>query len=263
MAASAIKHLVRTVRSATPRPLRLAAGRVGHYLTADMRDAVTFPSMELALRTLRQHGFAPRFCVDVGAYRGEWTRMARSVFPEAGVLMIEAQEGKRVELERLASQLPGARCEIAILAAETGERVTFHEMETGSSVFAECSPYPRTGVVKETRTLDDVLADGQCPRVDLLKLDVQGFELEVLKGAARALSQAEAVLTEVSLVPVNAGVPSFADVVAFFAARGFRLFDFCSQVRRRDGVLWQTDLLFLRSDSPALPRPELTRENWG
>jgi hypothetical protein len=68
---------------------------------------------------------------------------------------------------------------------------------------------------------------------------------------------------EVSLVPVNSGCPLFAEVVAFLGEHGFAVFDFCSQVRRRDGVLWQTDLLFLRANSLFAPKPELTRENWG
>jgi hypothetical protein len=68
---------------------------------------------------------------------------------------------------------------------------------------------------------------------------------------------------ETSLVPVNSGSPLFAEVIQFLAERGFQLFDFCSQVRRTDGVLWQTDLLFLRSNSRFAPKPELTHEKWG
>jgi hypothetical protein len=135
-------------------------------------------------------------------------------------------------------------------------------METGSSVFAETSPYQRTTVQKTARSLDGILATGTHPVANFLKLDVQGYEVEVLKGASRALSQVEAVLMETSLVPINAGCPSFAEVVGFMAAAGFQLFDFCSQVRRTDGVLWQTDLLFLRRNSSFSPEPRLTHDNW-
>jgi hypothetical protein len=57
--------------------------------------------------------------------------------------------------------------------------------------------------------------------------------------------------------------PTFAEVIAFLDRAGFQLFNFCSQVRRTDGVLWQTDLLFLRAGSRHAPEPRLTRENWG
>src|SRR5438105_15588252 len=112
------------------------------------------------------------------------------------------------------------------------------------------------------RTLDNIVADATLPRVNFLKLDVQCFELEVLKGASSILKQAEVVLLEVSLVPINAGCPLFAEVIAALDRNGFQLFDFCSQVRRTDGVLWQTDLLFLRQGSRYLPEPRLTKENW-
>ena len=91
---------------------------------------------------------------------------------------------------------------------------------------------------------------------------MQGYELEVLKGGEHVLSQPEAVLLEASLVPTNAGTPLVADVVRFMDDRGFRLVDVCGEIRRRDGVLWQADLLFLRTTSRLMPAPGLTEDNW-
>jgi FkbM family methyltransferase len=259
-----LRRVARTVRSLTPPGVRRLVGRVGSYLTADLSGSMSFPSIELALDTLRQLGFNPGFTVDVGAYRGEWTRMVKKIFPGTRVLMLEAQESKTAELEELARRSDGSVfAQNALLGSREGVSVSFHEMATGSSVFAETSPYPRVTVEKKTRTLDGILEERGLSAPDLLKLDVQGYELEVLKGAARALEGVQALLLEVSLVPVNSGCPLAAEVIQFLSARGFQLFDFCSQVRRADGVLWQTDLLFLRAGSPFLPRPELTRETWG
>ena len=258
------KRLARLIRSVVPPTMRRAAGRIGNYLTADMQGSIAFPSIELALKTLRSLGFSPRFSVDVGAYHGEWTRLLTSVFPGARVLMIEPQDAKRDILTRVVAELtPKVQYENALLGAADGQVVTFYEMETGSSVFEETSPYPRVAVQKTMRTLDTLLSEHGGPAVDLLKLDVQGAELEVLKGSTRVLSQVEAILMEASLIAVNSGSPSFAEVIRFLSDNGFKLFDFCSQVRRVDGVLWQTDLLFLRSNSRYSASPELTRENWG
>jgi hypothetical protein len=116
-------------------------------------------------------------------------------------------------------------------------------------------------VEKTATTLDAVLASRGL-KVDFLKLDVQGYELDVLKGGEHVLSQSEAVLLEASLVPTNAGAPLVSDVVRFMDERGFRLVDVCGEIRRRDGVLWQVDLLFLRTTSRLLPAPGLTEENW-
>jgi len=98
--------------------------------------------------------------------------------------------------------------------------------------------------------------------VDFIKMDVQGYELEVLRGATRAMAQAQAIYLEVSLVPINQGCPLIDEVMQFMTGRGFRLLDFCSQNRRKDGILWQTDLMFVRNGTPLVPEPVLDASNW-
>lgn len=245
------------IRRLTPATFRRTVSRVGHFLAVDV-DEIRFPSIEGGLATLRYLGFAPKFCVDVGAYHGDWTQMFKFIFPSARVLMIEAQEGKRSQLAGVAQCLsPDVSVESALLGAEDGNIVSFHQMGTGSSVFPESNPMHRTVVKMQTRTLDRLLSEGSYPEPDMLKLDVQGYELEVLKGASGAMRAAEVVLMETSLIPINEGCPLFSDVILFMNEHQFRLFDFCSQIRRLDGVLWQTDLLFLKSGSPINPAPRL------
>jgi len=72
----------------------------------------------------------------------------------------------------------------------------------------------------ETKRLDDVAELG---RVDLLKLDVQGAELSVLRGAERVLKDVLVVQAEVEFVPLYAGQPLFADVDAYLRSQGFML----------------------------------------
>jgi protein O-GlcNAc transferase len=73
----------------------------------------------------------------------------------------------------------------------------------------------------ETVTLDSVV-DGP---VDLLKMDVQGAELDVLRGSERSLSDVLAIHTEVEFVPIYRSQPLFDDVFRFLRRRGFDLFD--------------------------------------
>ena len=146
----------------------------------------------------------------------------------------------------------------ALLGSTSGKTVTFVQMETGSSVFEEQSNAPRSTSVRTLVTLDELLA-AEPKRVDFLKLDVQGFEFEVLRGAERAMEQALAVLMETSLIPTNQGEPLIAEVIQFMDSRGFRMLDFCSQMCRSDGALWQTDLLFVRASSGLLPDPDITK----
>jgi FkbM family methyltransferase len=221
--------------------------------------------MDVSLRALRNNGFSPRRCLNVGAYEGEWAQMFRSIFPQAHVLMIEAQESKLPRLGELAAASDGMlQVEIALLAAVDGREFAFHEMATGSSVMEEQGYFPRTTIKKTSRTLDAVTASvsGFETGVDFIKLDVQGYELEILKGATRTLAQCQAVLMEASFLPINEGCPLIYEVMTFMHDRGFRPIDICGLARRKDGALWQTDLLFLRNDSPFHPTPRLTPENW-
>ena len=251
-----VKQIARFIRSITPVALRRLICRTGEYFGRGVD--VQYPSIEGSLGTLHRLGLRPRFCIDVGACDGDWTQMFKSIFPDARVLMIEAQENKRPILQAVASSCPGdIGVEIALLGPTEGQAVTFMEMNTGSSVFPEASSCPRRAVEKTTRSLDALLASGKHPAADFLKLDVQGYELEVLKGAATTLRGVSAVLMEASFVPVNAGCPLISEVIAFMDSSGFRLFDFCSQIRITHGVLWQTDLLFVRTDSAVLPPAKL------
>ena len=206
------------------------------------------PPEELAYERLKAKGFAPAYMIDVGAYQGEWTRLARRVFEDVPVLMVEAQRAKKPFLEAVCSDLPGVRLEQALLGSTAGRHVRFFEMETGSSMFPENSNTPRSETELTTSTLDDLAGEITAPA--LLKIDVQGAELEVLGGAQRTLAACEVVQLEVAFLPYNEGAPTLIEVLEYMAAREFVPFD-VSGMSRPNGVdLAQVDLLFTRASSP-------------
>jgi FkbM family methyltransferase len=208
--------------------------------------------LDVALARLRQAGFTPRSIVDIGAFIGDWTLMSRRHFPDARVLMVEPQPDRAAALQALASRLPDARFASALLGAAPAPAVTFFQNTTVSSVLQEVdNTSSAIPLSLPMTTLDAVVAETAFGRPDFLKLDVQGYELEVLRGAPAALAAAEVVLLEVNLIPINRGAPLLAETVAFMAANGFRAYDICSAIRRPlDDALWQTDVLFARETSP-------------
>jgi len=221
-----------------------------------------FPSTEATLRCMKARGFDPRFGIDIGAYDGQWTLTFRREFSACRMLMIEAMESKTDRLRQVCESSGGAiDFRIAVLGASQGQPVRWIEMDSGSSALEEHSAYPRDVQTRTLSTLDGLLGR-EAPRVDFMKLDVQGYELEVLRGATRAMEQAQAIYLEVSLVPINNGCPLIHEVMQFMESRAFRLLDFCSQNRRKDGVLWQTDLMFVKVGSPLVPEPVLDGRNW-
>lgn len=207
---------------------------------------------EAAYRRLVRKGYQPRSIVDVGAYEGNWTRLAKSCFPAASVLMCEAQPGKLPLLQKVCGEFPDVRLESAVIAARSGETVDFSEMETGSSIFPENSNVARTVRKLQTRTLDEVTAGLEGP--SFLKIDVQGAELEVLKGGARFLDQCDLVQLEVALQDYNRGAPGFLEVIGFMNERQFVPYDFSGWSRPNGVDLVQVDIMFVPAGSPLRTR---------
>lgn len=255
-----IKKLAHALRPFTSKRIRTLLFKVGLI----MNGKAQYPNMEPTFYDLRQRGFNPSIAIDVGAYHGEWTKMFKKIFPSTKVLMIEAQTEKLSMLKEVCEKFSGeVICETALLGADAGQEVEFVQMETGSSVFEESSPYSRKRLKKRLTTLDNLLENyASFKPVDFLKLDVQGYELQVLKGAPTILQHTEFVLMETSLIPINRGCPLILEVMTFMDRMGFRTMDFCSQVRRKDGSLWATDLLFVSTRSRFLPTSQLDETNW-
>ena len=104
-----------------------------------------------------------------------------------------------------------------LLGPEDGKEIRYYVMGPGSTVMNESSTVPRRAEVRTLRTLDSLIREIKPP--GFLKIDAQGFELEILKGATRLLTDIEAVLLEISLIEINEGAPLLHDVVAFMKAR--------------------------------------------
>lgn len=216
------------------------------------------PTLIGSLNNLKLQGFAPAWIFDVGANRGQWTREAAPIFPEAQFLLVEANAKHAAALQQAADDLPGrVRFEIRLLGPEARERVTFYTVDVenqqwsaGSSVLPELTTYPRKANTLPMDTLDGVLRSYSYSPPVLLKLDVQGFELEVLKGGRQTLDSAEVVIVEAPVLPYNEGAPLIDDVVAFMKSVGLAIYDICGQRRREtDGVLFHVDLIFAKEKS--------------
>lgn len=210
------------------------------------------PEIPFALDRLLAQGFAPRLVFDVGAYRGEFAAACLARWPRAEIACFEAQAARVSDLRRLQEQQRGLRVFPVLLGAAAREAVGLHEAETASSVLPEADGPEHPLVAHPMRTVDDVVRSdfaGRAP--DLLKLDVQGYELEVLRGAEESLSGVGAVLAELNLLDIHAGVPLFAELIRWLDDRGFVAFDLCGLTRRPlDQALWQTDMIFVPRESP-------------
>ena len=204
------------------------------------------------LEDVRARGFRPRGILDVGANRGRWTLLALSIFPDAEVVMVEPQEEMRPILEAICA----GRRRVELICAGAGKEAeqlvqTIWDDLDGSSFLPPVNEGQlRNGKQRLTQmvTIDGILDQRSSIVPDLVKLDIQGFELEALKGAASLFGRTELFILETSLFPFMPGMPTFPDCVQFMHERGYDLYDVAGYLRRPyDGALGQVDLAFARS----------------
>lgn len=216
-------------------------------------------SMMSGLMGLRQRGLTPNRIIDGGACKGDWTVLARRIFPSAQILMIEPQVQHQEALIKLCKTLaPGIHFAPKLLGSYERSAVTFTVLDdnsggTGSSVLPENSDVPRHVESIPMVTLDQLIESTYFGQPNLIKLDVQGYELAVLEGSQRCLKGADMVLLEISFWPYNIGSPLAAEVLGWMDIHGFRPFDVFDLSRRTiDDILVQMDVLFIKKDHPLL-----------
>ena len=203
---------------------------------------------------LQEQGFCPGSIIDVGAHEGHWSRTIRSIFPSPPILMIEARREQEPILKRISSELLNVQYTIELLGSKNRKAVQFHVNDTGSSIYAERSNMPKAQRTMASFTLDDVTArfDWLTPPI-FLKLDVQGAELDCLRGGAFVLARSEVVQLEVALLNYNEGAPQAAEVIKYMDEQGFSIFDIAGFVRPNGVNLVQIDLLFVSRDLKLRP----------
>jgi FkbM family methyltransferase len=175
-------------------------------------------------------------CVfDVGANDGTYARFLREKASYQGLIVsFEPLTSKYKELQRLAANDPSWTIINCALGASPG-RATINIMQSDAfSSFrqpnhAHIQKYDRANVVVATeevavRTVAEVHAELAAQRGIgrfYLKMDTQGFDLEVFRGAIPVLSQVPALQSELSFVPIYEGAPSHREALELFAQHGY------------------------------------------
>ena len=239
------------------RARRLVAGRVKAAFRRaglEVRDLRRMPAQTfLGLRSRPVHTV-----IDVGANTGQFARHAITVFPEARFHCFEPLPGSFAELDAWAHTTAGRVTAYNLaLGTEDGE-LEFHEHPdhpTSSSILATTAVHTRetpeihrqTRRTVPVRRLDAVLAAAGALKPELvLKLDVQGYEAHVLRGAPDTLRAARACIAEVCLDPLYEGQATFVELLDLARAAGLEYAGNLDQVYAADGHVAFFDAVFMR-----------------
>ena len=99
------------------------------------------------------------------------------------------------------------------------------------------------------RTLDECASDGtvDCDGRLFLKMDTQGYDLEVFKGALSVLLGVSCILSELSLIPIYEDMPSYAESLAEYESHGFRVSGFYPITRNKNLTLNEVDCVLVNT----------------
>jgi FkbM family methyltransferase len=223
------------------------------YRVIRARDANRFQAIEESLISLANRGFKPLRIIDGGANVGDFARLSAAIFPGATVHLVEPQPACHAALARLERDSLFRLHTVALGAENSSIDLAIDPtgVTTGAHVLTDAELPSGVGRVQVPVARLDTLLAAEIVTADrcLLKLDLQGWELEALKGADRILDRIEVILSEVSFF-AQAYEPSIEVLVHFLDEHGFALYDIAAlAARRRDNRAHQGDFLFIRRDS--------------
>ena len=207
-------------------------------------------------RSLREYGPSFRTIIDGGANAGQFARAAHETFPAARVYCFEPLPNLAAQLRETFNDDSRVSVHCGALASEAGKLTFFqHAYSHMSSILrplgggGATTPGEVTEIEVEAMVLDEVLDVDSLESPILLKLDLQGAEIDALHGATSLLKRVDQVLVETSFKASYEGEPLFHQVLELLEGRGFRFVMPIDVYRDDEGVVVQMDALFERASS--------------
>jgi len=209
------------------------------------------------LSSLRKQGLRPKTIIDVGANVGQFAVASANIYPESKIYSFEPLPDCYSKLKKNSRPYNNITVTQVALGDEVGS-VTFNvNIHSHSSSILPLSEnhkksFPDAEVSHEieveVNTLDDVLRDVTMASPVLLKIDVQGYESQVLNGSQKTFERVDYVILESSFKPMYEGELLFFEIIDQMEKYGFRFDRPVGWLESEDtGEIVQMDMLFCKS----------------
>jgi FkbM family methyltransferase len=165
----------------------------------------------------------PKVIYDIGACVLHWQRHAAKIWPTAKFVLFDGEPG----VERVLAN-SGCDYHIGLLTDRDNRELKFyHNIDNpgGNSYYQEVTGAfgEEHADIKIGMTLDTIVEQKGYPLPDLIKLDIQGAELDVLRGASRCVAHCNDIILEAQHKTYNKGAPHVDEVIAYMDSIGFEL----------------------------------------
>jgi len=184
-------------------------------------------------RRLKENGIRLNNIIDVGCYKGSWTSKVKLIYPDANYYLIDPNNIYEEKIKTLGIFYQ------EIVGQEKEEReFNFSENEleeTGNSLYEENSNIQFNKKTVMVKPLKDIVPD---QIYDLIKMDVQGAELEIMEGSLELFQKTKFVQLECPVHHNNKGAPKFEHYINYMANSNFKVFDI-------DTIFFNTKLMVL------------------
>ncbi len=200
-------------------------------------------------------GFDPKYIVDVGANRGNWSRDAIRYFPKSRYTLLEPNEALADYLNDLLERPNVEWLKVgAGLRSET-LRFTIAEHDDSSSFAISEQDAVSRGLQQveiPVISLNDLVSERENPIPELVKIDAEGLDIEVIRGATELYGETEIFCVEAGFAPSNSET-SLHKVIAIMEEIGYLPFDITELNRSPvSRVLWLCEICFILRDSELL-----------
>lgn len=194
-------------------------------------------------------------CVlDVGANRGQFAGELRAIGYSGFILSFEPLRTEFLAMQaRFKDDARWQGYQLALGRANESKIISVPRLTVMSSFLEPLhGQADSTRETVEVRRLDELLSS-MAPRPELsrlfLKMDTQGYDLEVFRGATGLLDRIQGIQSELSVQPLYRGMPHYLEALGVYETAGFDLFNLSVVNRIRTGGLLEMNC-FMRRASP-------------
>ena len=231
--------------------LRRAKGRINSFVRHNQRNEID------DIHDMYAHlGKKPSVIFDCGANIGFVTHKFSTKFPAATIYAFEPNPSVFQKLAKHYAEKNKIVCINSGIGSDSGKMTFYVNRNSGTSSFLPPTDFHMNNIASHTVTptevdivkIDDVMKTHRIDHIDVLKLDIEGFEIEAMKGISNLKHKISLIFAEVNLIPTYQGQPLIDEVIAYARSQGFHILNLYGLNETKYHQAQITNVLFISDD---------------